>query len=98
MSWALALIAAAAPAAVWAQNQDRERAAFRAEIERPGPQWVVVSKHFRHTVRCAAGGCVLMGPTDDKGACEEWSKLYNSADVYDHSRCVPAEPFLKETR
>lgn len=61
---------------------------FLAELEDPGVQFVVISNHFRHSVGCTSRGCVLMGPTNDRAACEEWSKAYNRVDPYDHTRCV----------
>lgn len=75
----------AAPAAA-----DRAFEAFFAELERPGPEFVVVSNHFRHDVGCTSRGCVVMGPTDDQAACEAWSRAYNTIDPYDHTRCVQA--------
>ncbi|MEO1331296.1 MAG: hypothetical protein AAFW46_16725 [Pseudomonadota bacterium] len=89
-----AVSAASAPAAL---ANEQERAAYRAAVERPGPQWIIISNHFKHSFRCFGGGCVLMGPTDDRAACEEWARDYNEGDPFDHARCVSAEPFLAES-
>ncbi len=95
---ALALVGlaiAAAPAAE-AQTDDRLRALYEASLRNPGPQWAAISNHFSHQARCYDAGCVLMGPTDDRDACEEWAKAYNRDDPYDHARCVPASPLIDE--
>ena len=64
---------------------------FQAELNSPSPQYVAVSNHFRHAEvdpSCEASGCVLMGPTDDREACERWIEAYNAVDPYDHARCI----------
>lgn len=71
-------------------QQGLEYSRYRAEIENPGPQWVVISYHFRHGADCTSLGCVIVGPTESQEACEEWATLYNSGDPYDHVRCTSA--------
>ncbi|MEL6979247.1 MAG: hypothetical protein AAGM38_11275 [Pseudomonadota bacterium] len=85
------LLLASAPSAALPQSAPGGResfAAFTAELNDPGAQFVVVSSHFRHQVSCASQGCVLMGPTEDQDACEEWASHYNRIDPFDHARCV----------
>ncbi|MCI4666262.1 MAG: hypothetical protein MRY74_16235 [Neomegalonema sp.] len=63
---------------------------YLAELRTPKPSYVAVSNHFRHdeSGECGELGCVLMGPTDDKDACERWVEAYNRVDPFDHARCV----------
>ncbi|MEL6318538.1 MAG: hypothetical protein AAFR16_12980 [Pseudomonadota bacterium] len=83
-------IAAAAPAG--AQTSARDFEAYLAELASPAAHYVVVSNHFRHDVDCTSKGCVVMGPMEDRAACEDWSKRYNRVDPFDHTRCVVADP------
>lgn len=85
---ALVLLAAQPLAAA-----DLEYEEYLAELENPSAQYVVVSNHFRHDVGCTSHGCIIMGPTTDRDACEEWSKYYNRVDAYDHSRCVESSDY-----
>ena len=74
-------------------QQSEEYLAYLAELEKPGPQWVVISYHFRHGDGCTTYGCVIVGPTNDEDACRNWSRLYNRGAIEDHSRCVMADPY-----
>lgn len=71
---------------------ERLYAEYLAEIGRPDPHFVAVSNHFRHTEDCTRSGCVIMGPTQDRAACEDWARAWNQFDPYDHARCVEADP------
>lgn len=91
------IAAAAIAAAFWSggaagqtAGADDSYAAFLAELNDPGAQFVVLSNHFRHDTGCTSHGCILMGPTENREACEEWAANYNTADPYDHARCVDA--------
>lgn len=81
-------------AAARAQSRDQLYEAYLAELLRPDAQYVALGLHFRHDDDCTNRGCVLMGPTDDRDACEEWVKHYNRIDPYDAARCFEATPFL----
>lgn len=85
------LMAATASAAV---ADEQEEQAYRMEIESPGEEWVVISYHYRHSDACTSFGCVIIGPTEDRDACQEWARAYSAADPTDHARCVSAEPYL----
>lgn len=90
--FALCALAGALALAAAASAREGERAfeAYIAELNLPRSQFVVVSNHFRHDVDCTSRGCVVMGPMEDREACEEWSRAYNRVDPFDHTRCVEA--------
>lgn len=89
----LMIIAAGVATPVAAQLDTRAFEAFLSSLRNPGAQYVVVSNHFRHDVGCTSTGCILMGPMDDLESCQDWSRAYNSADPYDHTRCVEASDY-----
>ncbi len=84
---AIGFLSGAAPAAA---QQEAAFEAYLAEMNDPSPDYVAVSSHYRHAESgaCLPDGCVLMGPTDDKEACDRWSAAYNRIDPYDHTRCI----------
>ena len=71
-------------------QDDGEYGFFKAEIDNVGAEWVVISYHFIHGEDCTTFGCIIIGPTEDKAACDEWASLYNRGNPFDHSRCVSA--------
>lgn len=89
LTMAAALIAPAS--ALFSAELEYEQ--YLGELENPSAQYVVVSNHFRHDVGCTSRGCILMGPTTDRDACQEWSRAYNRLDPYDHSRCVESSDY-----
>ena len=66
---------------------------YLAEMNDARAQFVVVSNHYRHDVGCTSRGCILMGPTEDRDACEDWATAYNTVDPLDHARCVEAADY-----
>ena len=76
-----------------AAPQEDLRQAYEYELTTPPGDWIVVGNHYRHTNNCAAHGCVVMGPMNDKDACEQWAKDYNRHDPLDHTRCVDASDY-----
>lgn len=63
--------------------------------EDAGVEWVVISNHFKHSENCTSRGCILMGPTVDRDACDDWAKVYNRKDPFDHARCVEAIDYVQ---
>lgn len=80
--------------AVQAQTREQLYEGFLGELHGAATQYIALGLHYRHDDDCTNRGCVLMGPTDDRDACEEWVKSYNRIDPYDAARCVAATPFL----
>ena len=86
----IGLLVSASPAT---SQQNEEYEQFRSDFDNSGSEWVVISYHFRHGDDCTTYGCVIIGPTGDRPACEEWASLYNGADPFDHVRCVDATSY-----
>ncbi len=87
---AAVVLGAAVALGAAAQPVDLSERAYEAERRARTGQWVVISNHFRHSDNCTSDGCILMGPTDDRDACEAWSRQYNRVDPLDHTRCIEA--------
>lgn len=88
------LAAAPGPHDATAQTRDQFYEAYLRELHGVVTQYVVIGLHYSHDDNCTNRGCVLLGPTDDRDACEEWVKHYNRIDPYDAARCLEATPFL----
>ncbi len=88
-----AFLAAALAAGAAAAQDNEEYLSYLSELETPGEQWVVISYHYTHGLDCTQYGCVIIGPTENKDACQEWARLYNGGDPDDHSRCVRADGY-----
>lgn len=82
------------PVTAAAQTRDQFYEAYLRELHGVVTQYVVLGLHYSHDDDCTNRGCVLLGPTDDREACEEWVKQYNRIDPYDVARCLEATPFL----
>ncbi|MCI4664471.1 MAG: hypothetical protein MRY74_07090 [Neomegalonema sp.] len=87
---ALALASFLAPVA---RAQEALHDLYAQELKPKPQEWVVIGHHFRHSDNCTSDGCVVMGPMDDREACEEWARDYNRHDPYDHTRCVEAKDY-----
>lgn len=92
---AAVLLVSGLSGAAQAQTRDQLFNAYLAELHGSATEYVALGLHYRHDVDCTSRGCVLMGPTDNRDACEEWVKHYNRIDPYDVARCVEAGPFFR---
>ncbi len=88
------IVLAGASSLATAQTREQLYEAYLSELHGVATQYVVLGLLYRHDDDCTNRGCVLMGPTDNREACEEWVKFYNRIDPYDAARCVEATPFL----